>query len=436
MAWLYKIVTTDGVYIGKDSTGSGWYMKQHHILNTFNKMIKMNLANAESNNANEADTKAVETLEAAWAKDVYTKGFLNSSYIQSLGTMQMSNVISEIQNSMPLKSRKYSLTPFAWLEKIWRQPDFEVAEALAIMLTSKTAPKMHNTQVDFLSRPGGNVTSTWSLNTALGKDEFKRKISQVQIEIPDKLQFYRTIDNKVDKEVKMVWEALLHPKVAKQIVWHINKKEIEIWEDEENKQKFIQQNSKFYGKEGATNLYTQLLTALKTRKLTEIQKQWLSMQPTKTEAFTVLVNELAYYQPLIQNWYKNTTLQLNFHPDRQLNEYYNSLKRTIHKQFVVDFKANQDSENIRDTMLNNSVLATKWSFLKTNWNRFYAEQMSIYYGSKYGALVRLSDEPTEFGEYAFGRPKILNSEGTPKELFTAYDPDFIATDEAENMTIF
>ena len=66
MAWLYKITTEGGkTYVGKDSTGHGWYMKNHHILRTFNKLMAMNIAPSEDNSGDTEDQKAVDTLESS-----------------------------------------------------------------------------------------------------------------------------------------------------------------------------------------------------------------------------------------------------------------------------------------------------------------------------------------------------------------------------------
>lgn len=45
--------------------------------------------------------------------------------------------------------------------------------------------------------------------------------------------------------------------------------------------------------------------------------------------------------------------------------------------------------------------------------------MAIYYGSQFGALVKISDTPNEFDEYEFGRKDLLDKQGNIRVLFTS-----------------
>jgi hypothetical protein len=63
--------------------------------------------------------------------------------------------------------------------------------------------------------------------------------------------------------------------------------------------------------------------------------------------------------------------------------------------------------------------------------------MSIYYGRLFGPLVKINKLPDAFGDYAFGRPNIVDDNGQMIKLFTSLDPnleDRVHT--FEQMTIF
>ena len=398
--------------------------------------MAMNIAPSEDNSGDTEDQKAVDTLESSWAKQVRTTGFKDSKYIKSLGTIEMSGVISQLQSSMPKQESSFSLSPFSWLEKVWNQPDFEVAEALCIMLAAKT-DMMHNTQIDFLSRPGGNVNSIWVQETALSKKEFERKIGQHEINIPKDLYIYRSLKNEIDKKNHVIWDILLHPKVADLLSWRIKDKELEIWQSEKGKKDFIKANSRLLGEQAAADLYNNFLITLNTRKPTEIKKQWIAMQQNIKESIPATIAEIDYYQPLISDWYKRTHFNISFTPDINIGTYYNELKQAIHKQFLKDLEQNKNATNIMEAMYSNSILSIQWPFIQSKWQQFYDQQMSIEYGGKFGALQQINKLPDAFGEYAFGRPNIVDDNGQMIKLFTSPDPnleDRVHT--FEQMTIF
>lgn len=161
------------------------------------------------------------------------------------------------------------------------------------------------------------------------------------------------------------------------------------------------------------------------------------MQQNVKESIPATIEEIDYYQPLISDWYKRTHFNIGFTPDKNIDTYYKELKQAIHKQFLKDLDQNKNATNIMEVMYNSSVLSTQWPFIQSNWQKFYDQQMSIWYGGKYGALQTIGEGPNEFGHYAFGRPGITNDKGLMITLFTSPDPnleDRVHT--FEQMTIY
>lgn len=151
---IYKIITNQGVYVGKWNDETVGFMTQHHLPRA---LPWKNIAK--------------DAWEVSWRESLRQFGWNNGSYFQDIQQWSEDAVIANLKRTF----KNCSLEPDAFWDDIvtywWKKGhERDVAEALCIMLATKESSIL-NTQIDFLTRDftGKNV------EVLLSVDELNRR---------------------------------------------------------------------------------------------------------------------------------------------------------------------------------------------------------------------------------------------------------------------
>lgn len=411
--YLYLIHTTSGYYLGKQSSDSHyWYLTEHHGSNSLERSWSKTTSSDNFSHS----------LENQWALAIRAYGMQASltKFIKSASIQPLDPIYEKIKKSVNAKFKAEAGLPslWDWLCQSFGVGNLEVTEALAIMLLPKANETVHNLKVDFLSPwPKNGITQKWVKETALNSLMLNREI---YVNLTAWRQMTDAEKGK-DPVMTSLRKALRHEKVS-QVLGEVITRQISLDQ----------------GIEALSQSKAQYLQWLKTNA------SQISDGLSNTGYAQLNAAQRARYQEAIVNWYNKAHGVVRLWND-SINEalaptVQNYYKRKIAMEFQTAYVASGKSEgelNMSNYMRTESIFKL-WSFFNDAnvWDQFYAEQMSIWYGSKFGALQLISKDQDEFGNYAFGRPGLMKGDRI-RELFTSPDPnleDRVHT--FEQMTIF
>ena len=91
---------------------------------------------------------------------------------------------------------------------MWNKKEYEIIEALLIMNAAKTY-SLHNTQIDFLPKPGSTITGTTVTNLLLSAETFQTKIKQNVVKLPKLATSYEFKTNPKLQDMHPVLKTVL-----------------------------------------------------------------------------------------------------------------------------------------------------------------------------------------------------------------------------------
>lgn len=163
---IYKITTTEGVYIGK------WSGSEHFLYNHIERALGWKGQGAQS--------RWDATLLAPTIKDQGFKGLSNLIDFKKTGSTDMAQVATQLKTSLnknnPFKTSVWDLLISTWDAR----GDLELAEALCIMLAVKDGPVL-NAQIDMLIKAKGATLTDTDIQRIFNIDEARTKLLENQL---------------------------------------------------------------------------------------------------------------------------------------------------------------------------------------------------------------------------------------------------------------
>lgn len=428
--YLYYLITPKGLYVGKLKNDKPVEDHTRRLWKKFSAVLNVKDADNETDNVVNSDPNALIQLETDWLKHVLQKGFHwegNNAFITSAGVAPAATFAGIPKEMGVFKEGTVVAgdSVFTWLQKIWNKQFYEIVEALLIMLAAKDY-SIHNTKIDFLPYPAGVIDPSDTTQIFLAEKTFASKIKTNLAKLPrvtKNYTFSSNIDyNKAHPLLQYIFtQSKERNEVMQVIAWKTQKQvqkttkakntKINKREEEQTKKTYITGLHKAFSGEKVTIIRDSLhqLASL----LSEYTLKWYNNTKFSKTSFTAQHDNYTGYSRIVKNKIANL-FQKEFESITGVYGY--APKSEILKKGV--FK--------------------KWTYITTNWYQFYAEQLSIHYGQKFGPLQVINQGWTEFGDYAyeFGRPKLKKGDNI-RVLFTSITPE-IEDDvhKVEFMTIY
>lgn len=196
MEYIYKFTNADGIYIGKLKPSS----------NTIDPITYHLEGSYPWSSIHHA------AWEPLWKADLIKHGFAKSKYVKKCEVASADEVVNNIKVSMKdwdnsFKNKSFWNTLSRFWYKTGQQHEYEVAEALCILLATKNHSVL-NTQVDFLSRVsnGARLTSENALQLLSLKELEDKTIRANEL----KPEFYLTFSGKkiLDNVDQSLWSLV------------------------------------------------------------------------------------------------------------------------------------------------------------------------------------------------------------------------------------
>lgn len=469
---IYKITTTQGVYIGK------WSGTEHFLYNH----IKSALGWKGKDKQSRWDT----TLLAPTIKDQGFKGLSNLIDFSATGSTNMDQVVTQLKNSLnknnPFKNSVWDLLISTWNT----QGDLELAEALCIMLAVKDGPVL-NAQIDMLIRAKGETLTDTDIQRIFNIDETRTKLLENKL-APE---FWFTFDAStlkqdlptiISEELSNLLDKIYKGETGKKKIKFSGNKELQevftrtiakttIKSVVSKLEGFITRIQPFWGSKTVINEINKIIKEVRKMEGSTYNKMFAiinsGLESVKKQTDKILdrmagVN-LKTLLDYLRDWYQNTSLSdvlqlqtITKSQDIELKykkEFCEFIAQQVFNNAQVDagyvagrpdylamkgknawtgyyfyyYKDSAVPGSLKDKTLT-KVNGLKWNFISNNWNSMYKEQVAYWLTSQ-NADWDLTTMPEEEKE------KKEKEETLDKRSYT-WSHGFISSIQPDQITIY
>lgn len=419
MGIIYKLESQKGVYYGKLAGKTPLVSHLERLWTKFKPTL------APSNNDTSAsktlfdeDLVAIGQLENDWLTHVQQYGFNpEKKFIREVGYINQTDLQGWAYDStFMFGDQRKSLG--VYLQFAWGRDELSYIEAMVIMSAAWHKEKIHNTQVDFLGKKKSGLTRA-DIKGMITEKAFVTSLQKNNIALEEAIAHYKIV-NKIPESGfidELTSEILKNVEVIQRIDQSLTDWIVLTRSVRNAKKKDTEEYKR------KVDIKNQVLDAITKKKSIQID-EWLNL-PERLSAAT-------------QYWLtKHEPPTIPLDTAKQYDSYKTNITNKIAKLFQSYCKSTFDRpeyDSFSKTLCEGPF--KNWPYIQKNWDQFYAEQMSIYYGNLFGALTKISNTTNNFQEYEFGRPH-LKKEDRIRVLFTSPDPsekDRVHT--PEQMTIY